>query len=261
MANMEMPPVRHVDLESLLWDMRDILRGLSQVTKAQAAEIERLGGTPWEGARELQERAGGAVASCDAALAEWDEEESESSFGGRVDVAAWLEATRQLAAEELDAGDHTGDLSFASANSSFWRPEGFNWADEPATDEENSMNPVPDLLHDLDSPFDSASDSDGSFLSADFLGCGGHGHESEAGETACNADEVLVLRPSRRYSFSDAARAGFDLAEQLASEKLLDPDTPKQSSIPFPTLPKAAERLRKINRIESLPNMLTVRDA
>lgn len=80
-----------------------------QVSKAQSAEIDRLGGSPWEGARELQERADGAVASCDLALAEWDNDDTQSSVGGRVDVAAWLAATRQL--EDEDAGDHTGDLS------------------------------------------------------------------------------------------------------------------------------------------------------
>ncbi|KZV83970.1 hypothetical protein EXIGLDRAFT_842580, partial [Exidia glandulosa HHB12029] len=238
MADMQSTQVRpHVDLESLLWDMREILRSLSQVSRAQSAEIERLGGSPWEGARELQERADGAVANCDSALAEWDNEDTESSIGGRVDVAAWLEATRAL--EEVDAGDHTGDLSFVSASSSFWKPSGFNWADEPATDdEENSMKPVPELLHDLDSHSDSASDSDESyFLTPELLV---HRRpttrESEAGETACDVDDNAMVRPARRYSFSDVVHPNFELIDVEETKKMIEDEQPVKG-IPFPTLP------------------------
>ncbi|KAH7107880.1 hypothetical protein BKA62DRAFT_151019 [Auriculariales sp. MPI-PUGE-AT-0066] len=57
-----------LDLESLLWETREILRDLSKVSRAQSAEIERLGGCPWDGAHELQERADGAFAGIEEAL-------------------------------------------------------------------------------------------------------------------------------------------------------------------------------------------------
>lgn len=261
---------RHIDLESLLWDMRDIIRSLGQVNKTQAAEIERLGGAPWQGAFELQERVNGAIASCDIALAEW-ESDTQSSFGGRVDVAAWLETTRQLAAEEADAdaGDHTGDLSFVSASSSFWKPSGFNWADEPATDdEENSMKPVPDLLHDFDdSHSDTVSESEKSFfLTPELLVHGRHRtrreeeddeqHESDAGETVYDVEDVAI-RPARRYSFSDAVHNSVELITAEGTQKILEDTEPiKSNSIPFPRLPTAADRLRRLARMESLPNLV-----
>lgn len=246
-----------VDLETLIWEARELIRDLSKVSKAQSAEIERLGGRPWEGAHELQERADGAVASCDTALEQWLDD-SQSSIGGCVDVAAWLDATRKLQEEEMAAGetDNQGDISFVSANSSFWRPEGFNWADEPATNQEeeeeedtsNSVLNVPELLHDLDDSgrFDGASDSEDSFVSAEILA---HNDvDSEAGETACN--EALASR-SRRHSFSDA------LTTNIIVHGDCVPQTEAIKGSPYPPslCPKAGLHPRRATRIESLPNM------
>lgn len=126
------------------------------------------------------------------------------------------------------------------------------------------MKPVPELLHDLDSPCDSASDSDESFfLTPELLVHGRHRNqhhdrESEAGETACNVEDDAMVRPARRYSFSDAVHPSFELIDAEETKKMIEDEEPvkRKSIIPFPTLPPAADRLRRLARIESLPNLV-----
>jgi len=132
-----------VDIESLLWEMRDILRGLSQVNKAQSAEIERLGGSPVNHvvATEYDERAQSAMRAVDDALNQLD---SAHSFDGAssqyepLNVAAWIAATNEtLGLTTVDfASDSEPSLPVAAVApadvpNDFWAVHEFKWEDEP----------------------------------------------------------------------------------------------------------------------------------
>lgn len=114
-----------VDVESLLFDIKDILRTSLQVNKAQNAEIARLGGKPINDlmAAEYDERVNLALTQVDAALDVFDSESFEAaSTHYEFDIAAWIHNTNkslglQFESEPTasDAVDFTSDVVTASA--------------------------------------------------------------------------------------------------------------------------------------------------
>ncbi|EJD36447.1 hypothetical protein AURDEDRAFT_154619 [Auricularia subglabra TFB-10046 SS5] len=137
-----------VDLESLLWEMRDLLRGLSQVSKAQSTEIERLGGhaVSIALAHEFGERTDAALAACDVVLDNWDDADGSdaSTQFEAVNIAAWVKATnKSLGFDDDDASDNN-DAPVSPAQdpvdvvlptpvvpNNFWEVHEFKWEDEP----------------------------------------------------------------------------------------------------------------------------------
>ncbi|KAH7098521.1 hypothetical protein BKA62DRAFT_368140 [Auriculariales sp. MPI-PUGE-AT-0066] len=141
----------HVDVESLLWEMRDLLRGFSQINKAQTAELERLGGSlsHVELAAEYDQRATAAAHAVDAAL---DQLESRSDDGYSAvsfdaGVAAWVQqANAELAMESAPepstpAKDEPMD---------FWNTQSFKWDEEP----EDALPAAPVFAGFVDPVFD-----------------------------------------------------------------------------------------------------------
>lgn len=137
-----------VDLESLLWEMRDLLRGLSQISKAQSAEIERLGGPAVSIAlaHEFGERTDAALAACDVVLDNWDDADGSdaSTQFEAVNVAAWVKATNKSLGFGSDDASDNNDAPVSPAQepvdvvlptpvvpNNFWEVHEFKWEDEP----------------------------------------------------------------------------------------------------------------------------------
>jgi hypothetical protein len=81
-------PAARVDLESLLWELRDLLRGLGQVNAAQAAQLASLSALPAsqdELNAEYTDRARAALQGIDVAL---DQLQCDSAASSSVEVAA-----------------------------------------------------------------------------------------------------------------------------------------------------------------------------
>ncbi|KZW02842.1 hypothetical protein EXIGLDRAFT_730949 [Exidia glandulosa HHB12029] len=155
-------PNGNVDIESLMWEMRDLVRGLSQINKAQAAEIERLGGQAASAALALEfsERTNAALAACDVALESWDSESDASTQFDTTNIAAWVKATNEslglfvstsdAPVPASDAGVVVVDVDAAEPVSAtaaevpadFWNANTtFKWEDEPLVPEEH----IPEL--------------------------------------------------------------------------------------------------------------------
>ncbi|KAH7103261.1 hypothetical protein BKA62DRAFT_697872 [Auriculariales sp. MPI-PUGE-AT-0066] len=148
-----------MDVESLLFDIKDILRTSLQVNKAQNAEIARLGGKPINDimAAEYDERVNLALTQVDAALDVFDSESFEAaSTHYEFDIAAWIQNTNkslglQFESEPTaaDAVDFTSDVDTASAPMStaqdipndFWNVNTFKWDEEPLSDDGSGSNP------------------------------------------------------------------------------------------------------------------------
>jgi hypothetical protein len=132
-----------VDIESLLWEMRDLLRGLSQVNKAQSVEIERLGGSPVNNVvlTEYDERAQSAMRAVDDALDQLDGAHSFDDATSQyepLDVAAWIAATNETLGltKVAFASDSEPSLPVAAGApadvpNDFWDVHEFKWEDEP----------------------------------------------------------------------------------------------------------------------------------
>lgn len=157
----------------------DKLHGVScpraQVNKAQADEIERLGGQPASAALALEygERAGAALAACDAALEHWDDvddlNEDASTQYAPFDIAAWVRATNEslglfagavvepvsvsVRAWVWPARNGSADaITQAPEPNDFWSTNAFKWEDEPLVPEDR----IPELW------LDDGTDSDAS---------------------------------------------------------------------------------------------------
>jgi hypothetical protein len=165
-----------VDVESLLFDLKDILRTSLQVNRAQNAEIVRLGGRPLNDlmASEYEERVHVALTQVDAALDVFDSASFDApSSHYEFDVMAWIQNTNKqlgLTFEDVDAvpvSDQTEVVSVPMTASQdipvdFWNVHDFKWEDEPLSDDgsgdSNLFSAPVDRDTDKETPAPSGSD-------------------------------------------------------------------------------------------------------
>lgn len=133
-----------VDVESLLWELRDLLRGLGQVNASQAAQLAQLApesSIPYDAVtEEYAERTRVALEAVDVALNQMrlapvvEENAAEDDWSEFDDsnVRAWLHST-QLALEQPQAS--ATQAAVPESADDFWNTDSsFKWDDEPELD-------------------------------------------------------------------------------------------------------------------------------